>query len=60
MLIKSALKTATIEQMTKIPLEEKDLIDVPIYISMNRIVPVESTITKMEIKSSVLRMIYYG
>lgn len=60
--IKKALKTCKIEHMTKIPIEEKDLIDVPLYISMAKVIPVEWTIGngKSDIKNSALRLIYDG
>lgn len=59
-LIKKHLKTAKIEDMTRTPLEEKDLIEVPVYISMKKKVPVEWTFKSSEIKTPALRLIYEG
>jgi hypothetical protein len=42
------------------PIETKDLIDVPIFYSMKKKEPVEATITEHDIQSSVLRKIYNG
>jgi hypothetical protein len=46
--------------MTRTPLEEKDLIEVPIYISMKKRVPVEWTIQAADIKNRALRITYEG
>jgi len=59
-MIKKHLKTAKIEDMTRTPLEEKDLIEVPIYISMKKRVPVEWTIQAADIKNRALRITYEG
>jgi len=59
-MIKKHLKTAKIEDMTRTPLEEKDLIEVPIYISMKKRVPVEWTIQAADIKNQALRITYEG
>lgn len=46
--------------MTRIPVETKDLIEVPIFYSMKKKEPVETTISEQDIQSSVMRKIYNG
>ena len=55
-----AKKTATIEQMIKIPVERSDLIVIPIFISMYKKIPVELSVTENDIKSPALKMIWNG
>lgn len=49
--ISKALKSATIAEMTEVPMEVQDLFEVPIYISMLKKTSVERTV---EIKSPAL------
>lgn len=54
------MKTVTIEEMIKIPIDEDDLIDIPIFKSMNQTIPVELETKGSQIKSRALRLIWEG
>ena len=59
-LIKQTLKEATLAQMTRTPIGEEDLIDVPIFVSQKKRYSVELSVRPQDIKSDALRLIFLG
>lgn len=54
------MKTVTIEEMIKIPIDEDDLLDIPIFKSMDKTIAVEMEIQDEDIQSRALRLIWTG